>query len=132
MAKITVTYEIISEASAIDGDFEDHGFICERYEDRHSVAATARSMVIAKARTGRYDWSSIRAALEYCLAQRGDGPDQPCGQVDSRLQATFYGTYDPSDPEEMQCNVTLFVEGVSDGTLARLARVLEKAGVYFG
>ena len=138
MAIIQVTFETISDESASNGDFADHGFIHPETEERHSCA-TERALTLREAREGVFQWPSIRAALAYCRAQAGDRErpvgqvdERPVGQVDDRVSATFYGTYDPDQTDEMQVNVTLFVEGVSDGTLARLSRVLEGRGVYFG
>lgn len=122
-ATIHVVFETITDDSASNGDHADHGFVHPETERQHSMRTKrTRERTLRLSKRGRLDWPSLRAAIEYCESQYTSERDAAEGQVDSRLQARYFGE---RDDEGTWTNVTLFVENVSDGTLSRLARCLE-------
>lgn len=154
MATVHVTYEVITEESAQDGDYADHGWMRPetrtRLAEQRSLRKGGRRMYernVRMSRKGAFDWPSLRAALEW---------------INDNTSAYYEGqedwTMDPAVPgkraatlsvraiqggddvvmgrngyeyDTSRTNYTLHVSGVSHGTIDRLKRHLKAQGVRF-
>jgi hypothetical protein len=134
--RVRVSYSTITEESASHGDHADHGWIDGEYENRHTLNDDDRDTTIDLARGGVYDWPSLRDAMRF-VSER-------CSSIDTDWTPTigtgrgfgsrwFSGTGNTSDCEDDEIGVCydLHIEGISDGTAMRLARVMADNGVYF-
>jgi hypothetical protein len=137
---ISVTFETVTEASAEHGDHADHGWIHPDTEAQRSLCKGGKRMYernLRMARAGRFDWPSLRAAIAFIEDNTSGSWDY--GQVDSRLTlrkcSDGYDIVMGRNGYEYGESVshTLHVDGVSDGTLARICRYLENSrSVRFG
>jgi hypothetical protein len=67
-ARINVTFESVTEESAVDGDWSDHGWIEPGTEAQRSLHNGGKRMYernLRMERAGRFDWPSLRAALTF-------------------------------------------------------------------
>lgn len=139
-ARISVTFESVTEESAVDGDWSDHGWIEPGTEAQRSLRKGGKRIYernVRMARARRFDWPSLRAALTWIEDNTSGYWDY--GQADSRLTLRKC-----SDGYEIvmgrngyehgeSTSHTLHVDGVSAGTLARICRYLEcSRNVRFG
>lgn len=130
MLRINVTFETITEESARDGDTADHGWVDPRTEGRRSLCRGGKRIYerhVRMAQRGRFNWD-LSAALRFIEAQRCESYE---GQVDDRIWVRAMGEYHASQYEGLQTNYALHIEGCSDGSMRRIERLLERAGVRF-
>jgi hypothetical protein len=136
--RVSVTYDIVTEASVVDGDHADNGYIDPRDESRRSFARGGKVRVgrnIRMSRTGRFDWT-LREALEF-LDNRSCQSYESCWQrSDDTLSIDGSGEYQGCDVERMggsrviSVSYTLHIAEATYGTLDRIARLLQ-GRVYF-
>ena len=127
---VSVTYEVITDESATDGDTADNGYVHPETEARRSFATGNRRLRdrnIRMAQAGKFHWT-LREALRFIDAQCCESFE---GQVDDHMTVRAMGEYHASQYEQLQVNYALHIDGVSSGTLDRLARVFEGKGVRF-
>lgn len=128
--EVSVTYETISDASASNGDADDMGWIDPRTEKRRSHRKGGHertNRAVRMAQAGRFRWD-LSEALRFIEAQCCETLE---GQVDSEISVRALGEYHASQYQCLQVNYGLHIEGCSDGSLARITRLLERNGVRF-
>jgi hypothetical protein len=143
--RVEVTYDLVTEESAIDGDHADHGYIDARTERRRSFASgrkrdTERNMRMARA--GKLGFPSLREALRFidrqCCAHHETcwtGPLGAAGEQTLRVYST--DAYQDCNAEYVDgsrvvsVSYCLHIDGCSVGTADRIARLLANNGVYF-
>lgn len=132
MARITVSFEEITSASAEDGDFADTGFVQPGTGAWRSLRKGGKRMYdrnVRMSQAGRFNWS-LGAALRFIDAQCCESFE---GQIDSymypsnpdRMSVRALGEYHAREYQGRQVNYTLHIDRVSEGTIARLRRALE-------
>lgn len=137
-ARINVTFETITDESAQDGDFADHGWIRPDTAERRSLRKGGKRMCernVRMAQRGRFDFPSLREALETLEREAGgpaceahprdwrdgkprgisvrylqDGPDVCMGR---------HGYYESDERENLELHVSC-----SPGSAKRIARLL--------
>lgn len=128
--EVSVTYETISDASAREGDADDMGWIDPRTEARRSHRKGGKRIYdrhTRMARQGRFRWD-LSEALRFIEAQCCESHE---GQFDDRITVRALGEYHASQYQCLQVNYGLHIEGASEGSMARIARLLERHGVRF-
>jgi hypothetical protein len=154
--RVSVTYDVVTEASVVDGDTADNGWIHPQTEARRSLAkggkrVYARNLRMAQA--GKFDWT-LRDAVKFisdnqCGSLEGD-LGQPYVQTEAGtgpytqpiILAQDVSVRAPSDGYDIvmgskgyehgeSVSYTLHVSGITTGTAERLTRVLETNGVRF-
>ncbi len=135
---VRVTYDVVTEASVVDGDTADGGFIDPRTERRRSLKRGGHrehDRTLKASRSGKLDWS-LRAAIEFIDGRSCAGHESDWQRSDDRMSIDARDEYQGCDIERMggsrvvSINYTLFIDGVSFGTLDRIARLLQ-GRVYF-
>lgn len=138
--RVSVTYTLITEASVQDGDHADNGYIDARTERRRSFSNGRRRDVernIRIAQSGKCDFPSIREALRFIDAQNCSHHESCWDGSERTLGISATDAYQGCDVETLggspviSVNYDLHLQGLSYGTLDRLARVLASNGVYF-
>jgi len=137
--KVSVTYDVVTEESVVDGATADNGWIDPKTEARRSLMNgrkrdTARHLRMAQA--GKLNWR-LRDAIAFISAQNcahhescWTPENNHCGLGVSATDA--YETHSTdAQPGVLSINYDLHVQGLSAGSYARLARVLASNGVYF-
>lgn len=138
--RVSVTYDLVTEASAEDGDHADNGYIDARTERRRSFSNGRKRDIDAsmrQARAGKFDFPSLREALRFIDAQNC-GHHETCwlGTEDC-LSVYCTDAYQGCDVESIRgsrvvsVSYCLHIEGCSEGTMERIARMLASNGVYF-
>lgn len=131
---VTITYDTVSEASVVDGDHSDNGFIDPHGERRSFSNGRKRDIArnISQARRGRFEWSLLDA-LDFLRKQDGDREPWEAQTDGTRMSVRVFGEYNESDSAELQATYTLHLKGerVSAGTWARISRLLETKGARF-
>jgi hypothetical protein len=131
--RVSITFDAVTEECVTDGDTSDNGYICPRTEGRRSFR-TRGERYIKAARNGRYDWPSLRRALEWLGAQNCAEYKTCWTRSDDCMSIDARGAYEThtSDrrPGEISLSYTLHIEGATYGTLDRIARLLS-GRVYF-
>lgn len=139
--RVSVTYDVITEASVEDGDYADHGYIQPGTEARRSYARGGKRVIernIRMSRAGRFDWT-LREAIEFIGGRSCNSHESCWVGSDDRLTIIASGEYQGVDEGKeriagspvISVNYDLHIEGVSFGTLDRLARMFASNGVYF-
>jgi hypothetical protein len=129
---IRITYEVITEESAKHGDTADNGWIHPETELRRSLTIGGNRMRernIRMARAGKFNWT-LRDAIKFIDSQCCAEIEGDDGDID-RLYVRAMGEYYSQAYQGEQVNYGLHIEGVSSGTVDRLARVLRANGVRF-
>lgn len=137
--RCTVTYDIVTEASAEQGDAADGGWIDPRTHRERSLRNGRKRDIERTSRAasaGRLNWR-IRDAIAFIDAQNCANHESywtpennHCGLGVSATGA--YETYSTdARPGVVSVNYDLHIRGLSAGSYARLARVLAANGVYF-
>lgn len=138
--RVSVTYSLITEASVADGDHADNGYIDARTERRRSFRSGRNRDVqrnIRMAQANRFDFPSIREALAFIERQCCEHHESCSGPSERTLCVSATGAYQGCDVETLDgsqvisVDYDLHIQGLSYGTLDRLARVLARNGVYF-
>lgn len=140
MIRVSVTYDLVTEASASDGDHADNGYIDARTEQRRSFRRggwrnTERSMRLARA--GKFDFPSLREAMRFIDAQNCEHHETCWLGSEDCLSVYCTGAYQGCDVESVRgsqvvsVDYCLHIEGCSAGSMDRIARVLAANGVYF-
>lgn len=136
---VSVTYDVITEASAVDGDMADNGWIHPGTEARRSLRLGGKRMYernLRMARAGKFDWT-LRDALAFIEAQCcGHLEGEFVGVHDNKLRVYATGAYGSESEVCGGSPVTSLsyaghVDGASYGTLDRLTRFLASKGVTF-
>jgi hypothetical protein len=139
--RVSVTYDVVTEASAIDGDHADHGYIQPDTETRRSYARGGKRQIdrnVRMSRAGRFDWK-LRDAIEF-IATRACECHETCWvRSNDTLSIRACSEYQGCDAGKERINGSpvvsvsydLHIDGVSFGTLDRLARMFARNGVYF-
>jgi hypothetical protein len=131
---VSVTYDAVSNASIIDGDTSDNGYIDPRTERRRTFRSKGQRYVKA-AQRGRYDWPSLRAAIAFIDAQNCASHETSWTRSDDTLTIYASDAYETHStdarPGELALSYALHITGATYGTLDRLARMLARNGVYF-
>lgn len=131
--RVSVTYDLVTEALVQDGDTADNGYIDPATERRRSFS-NGRKRDLDRthrlARAGKFDFPSLRAALAY-VSGRNCAAHETCWTGDESCMSIYAtGEYEGCDVEHfrgsrvLSANYALHIEGASLGTLERLARVL--------
>lgn len=139
--RVSVTYSVITEASVVDGDHADHGYIHPLTEARRSYARGGKRVIernIRMSRAGKFDWS-LREAIAFIVGRSCNSHESRWLRSDYRLTIIACGEYQGADEGKermhgspvVSVNYDLHIEGVSYGTLDRLARMFARNGVYF-
>lgn len=131
MATIHITFELVTPASAEDGDFADHGWLAPNEQEislvrdcrGRSLQDVARKSRIRRSQAGKFDWT-LRDAVRFMVGNRLDSM-RFTGPQDDGLQVETEDTIDEGTGDRLRW--TMHVTA-SYGTLARLARVLEGQG----
>lgn len=130
---VEITYDTVSEESVVDGATSDNGYITPQ-EERASFANGRKRDIernVRRARNGRYRWT-LQAALAWLKRQDGDREPWEAQHNGDSLTVRVFGEYDESCKEELQATYTLHLSGkLSDGTWARISRLLESKGARF-
>jgi hypothetical protein len=130
---VEITYDTVSDESVVDGATADNGFITPE-EERASFSNGRKRDIernIGRARRGRYRWT-LRAALDYLKRQDGDREPWEAQHNGHSLSVRVCGEHDEACKEELQATYTLHLSGkVSNGSWARICRLLESHGVRF-
>lgn len=131
--RVSVTYDLVTEESAQDGDTADNGYIHPTTEARRSFSSGRKRDLDRNhklARAGKFDFPSLRAALAY-VSGRNCASHETCWTGDESCMSIYAnGEYEGCDVEHFRgsrvvsANYALHIEGASLGTLERLARVL--------
>lgn len=130
--QVSITYDIVSEASAKVGDTADNGYISPD-EERKSIT-NGRKREIERnqrqSRRGAYNWT-LGNALDFL--SRHDAAREPEAQRSGdQITVRVFGEYDPDCSAGLQATHTLHLQGnLSAGTWTRLARLLESRGAKF-
>jgi hypothetical protein len=137
--KVSVTYDIVTEESVVDGDTADRGYIDPTTERERSLVNGRRRDIERTTRArdkGRLYWR-LREAIAFidkqCCASHEScwtPENNHCG-----LGVSASGAYETHStdarPGVVSVNYDLHVRGLSAGSYARLARVLANNGVRF-
>jgi hypothetical protein len=125
---VSVTYDVV------DGDTADNGYIDPRSERRRTFRSP-RGRYVKAAQKGRYDWPSLRAAIEFIDAQNCASHETCWTRSDDTLTIYASDAYETHStdarPGELALSYALHITGVTYGTLDRLARMFARNGVYF-
>jgi len=138
--RVSVTYDLVTEASAADGDHADHGYIHPLTEARRSCArggwrVTERNFRMSRA--GRFDWS-LREAIAF-IAGRSCSAHETCfSGTEDRIIIRCTDEYKGADEGKetirgsrvVSVSYDLIIESPRWGTLMRLARLAAYHGVY--
>lgn len=138
--RVSVTYDIVTEASALEGDAAERGYIDPRTErERPTDAGRKRDIERTEraAKAGRLNWR-LRDALAFIDKQCCAHAESDWTLDNARLGLAVYATnaYETQStdarPGVASVNYALHVDGLSPGSYMRLARLLASKGVYFG
>lgn len=136
---VSVTYDLVTEESVQDGDTADNGYIHPTTEQRRSFSNGRRRDVernMRLARAGKLDFPSLRAAFAFIDNQSCAHHETCWSGNETTLSVRATDAYQGLDIEEcggslvLSVSYDLHIEGVSNGTLDRLARVLASNRVY--
>lgn len=137
--RVSVTYDVVTEESAVDGATADGGFIDPRTERRRSLERGGKRVherTLKASRSGRLDWT-LRAAIEFVEAQNCAHHETDWCPENNHCGLTVYSTdaYETHStdarPGVLSINYAVHVKGLSDGSYTRLARLLRRNGVSF-
>lgn len=137
--RVSVTYDIVTEASAVDGDHADHGYIAPGTETRRSYARGGKRVIernIRMSRAGRFDWT-LREAIDFIVGRSCASHETCWTGADDHMSIRASSEYQGCDIERLGGSTVvsvaydLHIAGASDGTLDRLARLFARNGVYF-
>jgi hypothetical protein len=138
MIRVSVTYDIVTEASVVDGDTADNGYIQPGTEARRSYARGGKRIIdrnIRMSRAGRFDWT-LRDALAFLDSQNCASHETCWQRSDDTMSIDASGAYQGCDVERLggstvlSIRYTLHIAGATYGTLDRVARLLQ-GRVYF-
>lgn len=132
----SITFETVTPESCEQGDFEDHGWITPN-DYRVSLGKAGRHYMkrVRMSQRGRYDWTSLRDAVEYILdkaryVQSEVDVDVHTWQpgrswlVRVTVERSGEDEYNPSEA----IGYSLHVSGLSQGSADRLERLFVNAG----
>lgn len=137
--RVSVTYDIVTPASAEEGDAAERGYIDPRTErERPTDAGRKRDIERTEraAKAGRLNWS-LRDAIAFigrqnCARHETDWTQGANGRGLAVYATDAYETQSTdARPGVLSVNYSLHVDGLSYGSFARLARVLAGNGVCF-
>jgi hypothetical protein len=132
--RVSVTYDVVTEESVVDGATADNGYIQPGTESRRSFSNgrkrdIGRSMRMARA--GKFDWT-LRGALAFIDAQNcATLEGEWTGVHDNSLRVYASGSYDEQACGGPRESFALHLTPVSYGTCDRLQRLLASKGVRF-
>lgn len=138
--RVSVTYDIVTAASALDGDAAERGYIDPRTErERPTNAGRKRDIGRTEraAKAGRLNWR-LRDALAFIDKQCCAHAESDWMLDNARLGLAVYATdaYETHStdarPGVISVDYSLHVRGLSPGSYMRLARLLASKGVDFG
>lgn len=139
MIRVSVTYDVVTQASAEEGDAAERGYIDPRTErERPTDAGRKRDIERTErlAKAGRLAWR-LRDAIAFIGRQNCANHETDWTQENNGRGLAVYATdaYETQStdarPGVLSVNYCLHVDGLSYGSFARLARVLAGNGVYF-
>lgn len=137
--RVSVTYDVVTEESVVDGDTADGGFIDPRTERRRSLKRGGKreyERTLKASSSGRLHWD-LSEALRWVKAQCCAHHETDWCPENNHCGLTVYSTdaYEThstdAQPGVLSINYAVHVRGLSDGSYTRLARVLRGNGVYF-
>jgi hypothetical protein len=137
--RVSVTFDIVTEQSALEGDAAMRGYIDPRTE-RERPTDSGRKRDIERtehaARSGRLDWR-LRDAIAFiarqnCAHHETDWTQENAGRGLAIYATDAYETHSTDARDGVtSVNYALHIDGLSYGSFGRLARVLRTNGVYF-
>lgn len=130
---VTITYDVISEESVVDGATCDNGFIDPHGERRSFSNGRKRDIArnISQSRRGHFEWSLLDA-LDFLRKQDGDREVWEATHDGDRLSVRVFGEYNEGNGPELQATYTLHLKGnLSRGTWTRIERLLASKGARF-
>lgn len=138
--RVAVTYDLVTEESVQDGDHADHGYIDARTQRRRSYAMGRKRDVesnMRQGRAGKFDFPSLREALRFIDAQNCAHHETCWLGTEDCLSVYCTDAYQGCDVETVRgsrvisVSYALHIQGCSEGTMERIARMLAANGVYF-
>ena len=143
--RVSVTYDLTTEASATDGDHADHGYIDARTERRRSYARGRKRDIQRNHRMasdGKFNFPSLREALAFidkqCCSHHETCWTGPLGAAgESALRVYSTDAYQDCNAEYVDGSLVvsigycLHIDACTAGTADRIARMLAANGVYF-
>lgn len=115
---VRVTFATITEESASNGDHADNGYISPVLSEGYRQPEDDTPA----------EWS-LRDALRF-MRDKNDHVET-CWMPGGDLTLSGTGNTDDCEGDEIGVCYDLHIDGVSDGTMMRLARLLRSNGVYF-